>query len=72
MSIWIRCKGLPEVNDHSGALGFPWLTVGTCQTSIAVAMHLFGRARPPESIFYIHYTLHSSKVGASNAIMNFE
>ena len=22
MSIWMRCMGLPEVNDHSGALGF--------------------------------------------------
>ena len=50
MSIWMRCMGLPEVNDHSG--GFcPWLTLGTCQTSIAVTMHLFGRARPPESSF---------------------
>ena len=35
-------------------------------------MHLFGRARPPESSFYLHYTLHSFKVGASNAIMNFD
>ena len=32
----------------------PWLTLGTCQTSIAVTMHLFGRARPPESSFYLH------------------
>ena len=22
MSIWMPCMGLPEVNDHSGALGF--------------------------------------------------